>query len=156
MKQGRNLSFYIELVVMLVISVLVITVAAAAFARSDIHSRDAKRLSDAVTLAASGAECFLAADNSDDLLDMLNEADNAYSVSPSSDQEKADSAEPFDMVFAAYNDDLEPSSDGNMKMAITWMEQDGFATATVTVSYKDSEIYSLETGAAKKAEGGGR
>ena len=137
MKQGKSISFYIEVVVMLAISVLAIALLAGAFSRSDLHSRNAKRLSDAVTLAASGAESFLAAKDEDELFAVLNEADNASRA---------------EGVTALYNDSLEPDANGLMKMVIEWDEQDGFANGTVTVYYNDEKIYDLETGAVKGAE----
>lgn len=136
MKQGRNISFYIEIVVMLIISVMVISVCAAAFSKAEAHSRSAKHLSDAVTLAASGAEAFLASDTVEDLFSVLNEADNA-AVS--------------DEVTAFYDEDLNPAADGIMKMVISWDEENGFVKAAVTVFYDGEKIYDLETGSAKEA-----
>ena len=124
---------------MLVISVLVISVCAAAFSKSGTYSRNAKRLSDAVTLAASGAEVFLAAQTQEEMLSILNEADNA-------------SAGEADEITARYNDNLEPAADGNMEMVIDWDESDGFAHGTITVYYGNEKIYDLETGAAKDAQ----
>ncbi len=136
MKQGRNISFYIEIVIMLVITVLVISVCAAAFSRAESHSRSAKRLSDAVTLAASGAEVFLASDSKEEMYAVLNEADNA-----SLGEE----------VIALYDDDLSPSAEGKMKMVISWEETGGFVKGTVSIFYDGEKIYDLETGSAKEA-----
>lgn len=136
MNKGRNISFYIEIVIMLVISVMVISVCATAFSKAELHSRRAKLLSDAVTLAASGAEVFLASDTKEAVYEVLNEAGNA-----SVDED----------VTALYDDDLAPSADGKMKMVITWDENGGFVKGTVTVYYDGEKIYDLETGSAKEA-----
>ncbi|MBR2755230.1 MAG: hypothetical protein IKD64_05390 [Lachnospiraceae bacterium] len=136
MKQGRNISFYIEIVIMLVISVLVISVCTAAFSKAESHSRSAKRLSDAVTLAASGAEVFLASDSKEDMFAVLNENGNA-----SLGEE----------VTALYDDELLPSADGKMKMVISWEEAGGFVKGTVSVFYDGEKLYDLETGSAKEA-----
>ncbi len=138
MKQGRNLSFYIEIVLMLVISVLAITILANAFAKSDLNSRKAKRLSDAVTLAASGSEAFLASSDEEELLRLLNETENAQ-------MEDGD-------VTASYNDELEPNASGKMKLRIQWEEENDFVNGTVTIYYADEEIYQLETGFSKEAK----
>ena len=137
MKQGKNISFYIEIVLMLIISVLAITILANAFSRSDLNSRKAKHLSDAVTLAASGAEAFLASSSEEDLLKVLNEEENAFAE---------------DGVTAYYDDDLNPSADGKMKMNIRWDEADGFVNGTVTVYYGNEAVYDLETGFSKEAQ----
>jgi len=136
LKQGRNISFYIEIVVMLIISVMVISICAAAFSKAEAHSRSAKNLSDAVTLAASGAESFLASETIEELFSVLNEADNAY-VS--------------DGVTAFYDEDLNPKADGIMKMVISWDEEDGFVKAAVTVFRDGEKLYDLETGSVKEA-----
>lgn len=136
LKQGRNLSFYIEIVVMLLISVMVISICAASFSKAEAHSRSAKRLSDAVTLAASGAEVFLASDTMQELFDTLNENGNASMG---------------EAVTALYDDDLNPAAGGNMKMEITWSEEGNFVRGTVTVFYDGEQIYDLETGSVKEA-----
>ena len=138
MKQGRNISFYIEIVIMLAVSVMAIAILANAFARSDAYSKKAGRLSDAVTLAASAAECFLASDSPEDLAKTLNEADNA----------KADGAQ----VVAYYDKDLKPKADGSFRLVIGWDEQGSFVNTKITVYYDDEEIYDLESGMTKGAK----
>ena len=138
MKQGRNISFYIEIVLMLIISVLAISVLANAFSKSDLNSRKAKQLSDAVTLAASGAEAFLASESEEDVLKTLNEKDNALAAGSD--------------ITATYNDDLQPDAKGKMKMTIHWDDAGDFVNGTVTVFYGEEKIYDLETGFSK--EGG--
>ncbi len=138
MKQGRNISFYIEIVLMLIISVLAISVLANAFSKSDLNSRKAKQLSDAVTLAASGAEVFLASESEEDVLKTLNEKDNALAAGSD--------------ITATYNDDLQPDAKGKMKMTIHWDDAGDFVNGTVTVFYGEEKIYDLETGFSK--EGG--
>ena len=138
MKQGRNISFYIEIVLMLIISVLAISVLANAFSKSDLKSRKAKQLSDAVTLAASGAEVFLASESEEDVLKTLNEKDNALAAGSD--------------ITATYNDDLQPDAKGKMKMTIHWDDAGDFVNGTVTVFYGEEKIYDLETGFSK--EGG--
>jgi len=138
LKQGRNISFYIEIVLMLIISVLAISILANAFSKSDLSSRKAKQLSDAVTLAASGAEVFLASSSENDVLKTLNEENNA-------------SLEGSD-ITASYNDDLQPDANGKMKMTIHWDDAGEFVNGTVTVFYGSEQIYDLETGFSK--EGG--
>lgn len=138
MRQGRNISFYIEIVLMLIISVLAISILANAFSKSDLGSRKAKQLSDAVTLAASGAEVFLASSSEEDVLKNLNEENNA-------------TLEAED-ITATYNDDLQPDANGKMKMTIHWDDAGDFVNGTVTVFYGNEKIYDLETGFSK--EGG--
>ncbi len=116
---------------MLVISVLAITILANAFSKSDLNSRKAKRLSDAVTLAASGAEAFLASESEEELFAVLNESDNA---------EKAE------MITACYDDELKPSAEGKMRLCILWKENGDFVNGTISVYYVNEEVYSLETG----------
>ena len=138
MKQGRSISFYIEIVLMLAVSVLAITVLANAFSRAKLHSRNAGRLSDAVTLAASGAECFLASGDIEELTATLNEAGNASQEGSS--------------VIASYDADLRPKAEGNVRMVIDWDEQGSFVNALITVYFDNEEIYSIETGLARGAK----
>ena len=164
MKQGRNISFYIEIVLMLIISVLAISILANAFSKSDLNSRKAKQLSDAVTLAASGAEVFLASESEEDVLKTLNEADNAFfgtsnktAANPASGAANNGSAATSSAaangdITATYNDDLQPDANGKMKMTIHWDEAGDFVNGTVTVFYGEEKIYDLETGFSK--EGG--
>ena len=123
---------------MLIISVLAISVLANAFSKSDLNSRKAKQLSDAVTLAASGAEVFLASESEEDVLKTLNEKDNALAAGSD--------------ITATYNDDLQPDAKGKMKMTIHWDDAGDFVNGTVTVFYGEEKIYDLETGFSK--EGG--
>ena len=159
---------------MLIISVLAISVLANAFSKSDLNSRKAKQLSDAVTLAASGAEVFLASESEEDVLKTLNEADNAFfgttkdsaanatTNAANSDSVATNSTAGSDAtatnttansdITATYNDDLQPDANGKMKMTLHWDDAGDFVNGTVTVFYGDEKIYDLETGFSK--EGG--
>ena len=127
----NNLSFMVELLIMLAIIIVMINVLVGVYASSRKTSAEAKHLSDAVILASNGAEVFIATDSDEEMAKVLNQNDNV----------KND-----DGLSVYYNDKLEPDPDGRMMMKITREEKDGFAHCSITITYGGEAVYELETG----------
>ena len=140
MNKKRDLGFRIELVVMLVVFVAVIGTLTRLYAGADLESRRAAHLSDAVILAANGAEVFMAAEDDEELLRILDEADNA--------EKKADH-----LLEVRYAEDRTPTEGGDFCLQIETKDSVDFREVTFRVSYQGEEIYELTTG---KVRGGER
>ena len=138
MMKKNGLSFMIELLIMLVIFIILINVSVVVYASARNTSQKARHLSDAVILASNGAEVFIASEDENEIIRILNQNDNHKNN---------------DALEFSYNDDLEPQADGRMVMKIDRTENDGFVHGKITIFYGNEVIYELETGRAQK---GGR
>jgi hypothetical protein len=134
----NNLSFMVELLIMLAIFIVLINVLVGVYAISRKTSADAKHLSDAVILASNGAEVFIATDSDEEMMKILNQNDNVKNE---------------DGLVICYNDKLEPDPDGRMMMKIERQSEDDFVHAHISVTYDDKLIYELETGRVQKGGG---
>ncbi|MBR2802671.1 MAG: hypothetical protein IKE21_08850 [Erysipelotrichaceae bacterium] len=140
MNKKRDLGFRIEVIVMLVVFVAVIGTLTRLYAQADLESRRAAHLSDAVILTANGAEVFMAAEDDEELLRILDEANNA--------EKKADH-----LLEARYAEDCTPAAGGDFCLQIETKDSADFREVTFRVSYQGEEIYELTTG---KVRGGER
>ncbi|MBQ6149302.1 MAG: hypothetical protein IJI83_07165 [Oscillospiraceae bacterium] len=130
MKKG-NMTFAVELMVMLVVFIAVIEVTVAVYAKARSLSLDARHLSDATILASNGAEVFLAADSDEEIIEILNRNNNVT----------ADKS-----ISITYDDDLKPDPEGRMRMEIERQTENDFVKGQITVFYDDKQIYDLHTG----------
>ena len=134
----NNLSFMVELLIMLAIFIVLINVLVGVYALSRKTSADAKHLSDAVILASNGAEVFMATDSEQEMIDILNQNNNVRND---------------EGLTVYYNDKLEPDPFGRMVMKIERQSEDGFVHGHITVTYDDELVYELKTG---RIERGGK
>lgn len=131
MRKFRNLSFGLQIILMLLTVVLSISVMVRAFVSAKVRSDEARILSDAITLASNGAEVFRSSLDENEIYRALNENNNAILA---------------DEIIVLYNEDLEPDQNGNLVMAIALNEEKDFTKAEIKVYYYDKEVYSLSTG----------
>ena len=136
MNKKRDLSFRVEVMIMLAVFIVVISVLTRLFALAETESRKARHLSDAVILAANGAEVFMAAEDDEEIYAILNEAGNA--------------AGPLAFSYSAQR---EPQAEGPFCLQLQTSEKDGFREALLQVSYEGETIYELTTG---RVSGGGQ
>ena len=78
MKRKQHITaFYLETLLMIVVFISIILVLTRVFGRARLQSVEAKRLTAGVTLAQNTAEAVSASGSPQDLLDLLNEKNNA-------------------------------------------------------------------------------
>ena len=139
MNKSRHLTaFYVETLLLTVTLILVAMVLTRMFGLGSLESSSAKTLTAAVGLAENAAEAMSASESPQDLLEILNENNNAVCE---------------DTVVTAYYDaDFAPASkDGHsFAVSVLW-EPDpsvsGLVNGTILVKddASDSEIYRLTT-----------
>lgn len=131
MRKFRSFSFGIQIIMMLLVVVLSISIMVQAFAAAKVQSDEAKVLSQAITLAADGAEVVMAQKSEEKIFRVLNEKDNAILA---------------DEIIAIYDEDLNPDQQGNLVMAIRLDPKTDFTEVLIKIYYFDKEIYTLNTG----------
>ena len=130
MKRNKN-NLGIEIILILSAFICCILILSKAFVSARMASSEASVLSDAVKLASDCADVFLACGDENEILSVLNEAGNAK-------KEEA--------ISVTYDEDLKPSAGGAFEVKIAIDEASGFATAKLSVFYKDEQVYEIETG----------
>ena len=104
MKRKQHITaFYLETLLMIVVFISIILVLTRVFGRARLQSVEAKRLTAAVTLAQNTAEAVSASGSPQDLLDLLNEKNNAI-------LQPADAADDTvsTVITALYDENLQP------------------------------------------------
>ncbi|MDO4990550.1 MAG: hypothetical protein Q4E45_08620 [Eubacteriales bacterium] len=143
MKRQNLTSFYLEALLLVVIFVSMILVLTGVFGAARTQSTQAKRLSQAVTLASNAAEAVSAADSEESLLRLLNENDNALRITDDAG------------VTAFYDVDGSPDPRGAFRVDVSWLPE-GTMTGTLVSSViqvrfdGDEPVYRLETLSFKK------
>lgn len=137
MKRQQVTAFYIEALLLIVVFVGIILVLTSVFGLGKARSSDAKRLTDAVTLAANTAEAVSASDSPEALLALLDENGSARAGEGGS-------------VLASYDADMTPAKDGLYTVEATWEPEDGDpslvnSVVTVTCAGEAEPVYSLAT-----------
>ncbi len=125
----------LQIIAMLSVFILAVLILSKAFIAAGERSREASKLSYAVTLASDGADVFLSAKDEEEMFAVLNEENNAV-------QNKG--------IDVYYDDDLKADRNGSFRMEIRTKEGGGFIEADIMVYHGDELIYSLNTG--KEAE----
>ena len=133
----KNYGFMLEMVIMLALFVSMIVVMSGIYARSLAESQRAKHLNDAVILASNGAEVFLAGNDETEFAKIFDSVDEVK------DEE----------VTVRFNDDLEPTENGKMKLTVKYRDEADFVYGHFEVFYEDELIYELNTGHALKEDG---
>ncbi len=132
MKETKRSGFYLEVILMLAVSIFVIQILSSAFAASYRRSRQASRLSAAVTLAANGAELCASAKSGEELCRLLSGADARLEG---------------DVVTAFFDEDLNMDPAGAMQMRIEWKEDEKeFADIVIDILCNGETVYTLDTG----------
>ena len=144
MKRQKMLSFYVEALLMILIFVTVILVLTGVFGAARSQSAEAKRLSQAVTLAANAAEAVSAVDSLEEAVVLLDEGGSAR---------LADG-----LLEAFYGPDGSPCPEGSGVFRLTVTDEaSGGGTALLLRSiavYADGGetlVYTLETARSGKA-----
>lgn len=142
-------AFYLETVIMIIIFVLIILVLTRAFGEAKLESTEAARLTNAVCLAQNAAEALEASDDENELMDLLNEAENA----------SWNEGSPVTSLRVFYDRDMNPSAEGDTWMDVTWEpdERDAgtFVKSSITVydSLHKEPVYHIDTGVYIREEG---
>ena len=104
MKRKQHITaFYLETLLLIVVFISIILVLTRVFGRARVQSVEAKRLTAAVTLAQNTAEAVSASGSPQDLLDLLNEKNNAVLQSADAADDPAST-----VITALYDEDLQP------------------------------------------------
>ena len=131
MMKGRKSDLGIGIIVILAVFIMAISVLSRAFVLAKERSREAARLSDAVTLASNCADVFLACGDEEELYGILNEDGNVVKDGS---------------LKVSYDDDLKPMKDGAFTVVISEKEEADFIEADIRVYYGEEEIYAIRTG----------
>ena len=101
MKRKQHITaFYLETLLMIVVFISIILVLTRVFGRARLQSVEAKRLTAGVTLAQNTAEAVSASGSPQDLLDLLNEKNNAI-LQTADDTEET-------VIITLYDENLQP------------------------------------------------
>lgn len=136
-KDRRQIGFYVETLIMIVVFVTIILMLTGVFIFSKVQSIKAEELNSAVTLAQNTAEAVSLSDDYDEFCQLLNEQHNIKM----SDGGK---------VVACYEKNLNPSANGYYNVETEWNQEDSgsgsLVHAKITV-YTGSEtpVYSMKT-----------
>ncbi|MBR6114891.1 MAG: hypothetical protein IKQ10_06855 [Oscillospiraceae bacterium] len=140
MNRHRQITaFYIETLVLILVFVSIILVLTGVFSLSKRDSREARRLTNAVTLSQSAAEAVSASGSEDELFALLDRGGNAVRMTGASG------------VTAFYDTDMRPDPQGALRVEVTWQpEMTGTGTIVRSVilarySGEEEPVYRLET-----------
>ncbi|MBR0209025.1 MAG: hypothetical protein IJQ43_09020 [Oscillospiraceae bacterium] len=143
MKRQQLTSFYFEALLLLLIFVAMILVLTGVFGTARARSAEARRLTQAVTLAANAAEAVHAADSPEQASTLLDEGGNVRIVK--------------DGLEAAYLADGSPCADGQgaLRLKVSWepsAEDAALVMSRIAVFAAEEEepVYVLETGRYRK------
>ena len=141
MKRGQNghiTAFYFETLLLITVFIAIILVLTQVFGLAQTQSAKARRLTDAVALAGNAAEAVSASTTEEELVQLLNDNDNAEHL-------------PDGGVCVFYGNNLDPKPDGIYRVEISWAPDPGSAGTMVhseiQVWFGDAEepVYRLET-----------
>ncbi|MBE5997747.1 MAG: hypothetical protein E7240_10535 [Lachnospiraceae bacterium] len=135
-RQNHITSFYLETLLLIGVLITIILVISQIFGIGQKQSKDAKMLTNAVTLAANTAEAVAGSDSLETLAELLDENGNVQST--------------MSEVNAYYRTDMTPDPNGEILVSATWepSEENGeLVTSRITVFYEklDNPVYTLET-----------
>lgn len=140
MKKDRHISaFYLETLLLIIVFIAIIMVLTRVFGQAQLQSTEAKKLTEAVTLAGSAAEAVSSSATVEDLLALLNENGNAVPM-----QDRTG-------VTARYGNNLSPEASGDYRVDVVWYpdrrENGTMITGVIQVWFGDLKkpIYTLET-----------
>ena len=143
MKRQQLTSFYLEALLLLSIFVAMILVLTGVFGTARARSAEARRLTQAVTLAANAAETLYAADSPEQAAALLDEGGNVRIVK--------------DGLEAAYLSDGSPCTDGQGVLILTMSWEPSAEDAALVMSRiavyaaeEEEPVYVLETGRYRK------
>lgn len=138
MKRQQLTSFYLEALLLVVIFVAMILVLTGVFGAARAQSAAARRLTQAVTLAANAAEAVSAADSLEQAATLLDGGGNVHAVDG--------------MLEGNYFSDGSPCADGRgeLRLTVSWepsAEDASVVTSRIAVYAADEEepLYTLET-----------
>lgn len=137
-KNGHITAFYLETLLLIVVFIGIILVLTQVFGLSRTQSREAKRLTNSVTLAANAAEAFSAAEEPAELLAFLNENGNAAALPDTLG------------VTARYDADMRPDPAGELRVDVCCtVEENSLVQGHIQVFRQGAEapVYELETAA---------
>ena len=138
-KNGSVTAFYLETLLLIVVFIGIILLLTQVCGMAQLHSAAARQLTDAVVLAGNAAEAFSASKSPEELLERLNENNNAVALTDTAG------------VEAVYGSDLSPDSSGCYRVSVTWQpEQTETGTMVsggirVMAAGKAEPVYHLET-----------
>lgn len=129
-RQSHITGFYLETLMLIVVFISIILVLTQVFGLAQIQSVKAKQLTDAVVLAGNAAEAVSASDTTEELLNLLNENNNAVPMPDAPG------------VLVRYDGDLAPEHEGSYRVDVTWLPE---KTETGTMIRSVVEVRSGET-----------
>ena len=138
-KYSHITGFYLETLILITVFVSIIHVLTQVFGLAQLQSTRARQLTGAVALAGNAAEAVSASISEEELLQLLNENDNAAPMSDGAG------------VTARYDSNLRPDAGGTYRVDVTWTpEETGQGTmihSTIRVCCGETEdpVYDLET-----------
>lgn len=137
-RNGHITAFYLETLLLVVVFLGIILILTRVFGLGRMHSGEAARLSDAMTLAQNAAEAVSAAHDPAELRALMNPNEG--------EREKAIPLGK-NMLFR-YDRALRPDPAGVYTVTISWEEEaDGFVRSRIAVFYsaEKNALYTLDT-----------
>ena len=138
MKRQQLTSFYLEALLLVVIFVAMILVLTGVFGAARVQSTSARRLSQAVTIAANAAEAVSASDSLEQAAALLDEGGNVRTADG--------------MLEGSYSSDGSPCTDGSgaLRLTVSWEpspENASLVESRIAVYAADevTPVYTLET-----------
>ena len=138
-KNGHITAFYVETLLLILVFIAIILVLTSIFGMAKAQSREARLLTNAVTLAGNAAEAVSASGSEEELLALLDERDNAV--------EMPDAVG----VIASYDADMSPDPKGKLHLHVTWLPEKAEAgtmvRSTILAYWADQPepVYRLDT-----------
>ena len=138
-KDSSVTAFYLEALLLIVLFVAMILLLTQVFGFAQTKSEQAKELTDAVFLAGNAAEAVSASSSAEELLQILNTADNAALLSDAAG------------VTAKYGRNAEPDGQGCYRVDVSWLPEKTktgtMVNSVIQVRCGEAEapIYQLET-----------
>ena len=138
-RKGQITGFYLETLILILVFISIILVLTQVFGLAQMQSVRAKQLTGAVVLAGNAAEAVSASNNSDELLVLMNENNNASLMSDAAG------------VLARFGSDLSPDPAGDYHVSVSWLPEETetgtMIDSVVEVRYGETEdpLYCLET-----------
>lgn len=133
-EKQRITAFYMELLLLAVVFVAVILSLTQVFALAKERSSRAQVLTRSVVLAENAAE-VLANAGEEDLVELLGDGESATWV------------EEGRVLRAAYDEKMQPLSEGEFQVVLEILPDDGLNTCVISVYWRGGEapVYTLET-----------
>ena len=141
MKRHRTTTFYMETLFLIAVFIAVILVLTRVFGAGRSQSREARLLTDAVSLAQNAAEAVSGSSSMEDVAALLG-VEGAFDITV--DEEQG--------IIVRYDLDMKPDPEGELKLVIGWEPQETASGTLVTCpvagwqeDQTDEPVYTLET-----------